>query len=208
MSSSAESGPDGSAPGASGRPLVLASRSPRRADLLRAAGIAFEVRAFPEIDETPGAGLSDPREIVRDLAERKARAAQLRAPHELLLTADTLVFLDDEILGKPDDAAEAHAMLTALSGRSHVVATGVALTGPGGRGRIRFVSDAASTRVRFRELTREEIDAYVRSGEPLDKAGAYAIQGEAARFVAGLEGAEDTVVGLPVEVVRRLLADW
>lgn len=190
------------------RPIVLASRSPRRAELLDAAGIAFEARAFPDIDETPGVGLDDPREIVRDLAERKARSAALHAPHELLLTADTLVFLDEDILGKPDDGAEAHAMLTALSGRSHVVATGVAITGPGGRGRTRLVSDAAATRVRFRELTREEIHAYVASGEPLDKAGAYAIQGGARTFVAGLDGAEDTVIGLPLEVVRRLLADW
>ena len=190
------------------RPLVLASRSPRRAELLRAASIEFEARAFPDIDESPGMGLDDPLEIVRDLAERKARSALLHAPHELLLTADTLVFLDDQILGKPDDAAEAHAMLTALSGRSHVVATGVALTGPGGRGRIHTVSDAAATRVHFRELSREEIDAYVAGGEPLDKAGAYAIQGGAAGFVSSLQGAEDTVIGLPVEVVRRLLADW
>ena len=192
----------------SSRPLVLASRSPRRADLLQAAGFEFEARAFPDVDETPAAGLEDPREIVRDLAERKARSAQLHAPHELLLTADTLVFLDDQILGKPDDHAEAHAMLRALSGRSHVVATGVALTGPGGRGRIHHVSDAAATRVHFRELSAEEIEAYVASGEPLDKAGAYAIQGGAAGFVTSLEGAEDTVIGLPIEVVRRLLADW
>ncbi len=194
--------------GESTRPLVLASKSPRRAELLHAAGIDFEAQAFPDVDETPGMGLTDPREIVRDLAERKARSAGLHAPHELLLTADTLVFLDDAILGKPDDAAEAHAMLTALSGRSHVVATGVALTGPGGRGRVRLVSDAAATRVRFRQLASDEIEAYVRSGEPLDKAGAYAIQGGAAGFVASLEGAEDTVIGLPVELVRRLLADW
>ena len=192
----------------SSRPLVLASRSPRRAELLRVAAIDFEVRAFPEVDETPGVGLDDPRAIVRDLAERKARSAQVHAPHELLLTADTLVFLDDAILGKPDDPAEAHAMLRALSGRSHTVATGVALTGPGGRGRVRLVSDAAATHVRFRALSDEEIRAYVATGEPLDKAGAYAIQGGAAGFVAGLDGAEDTVIGLPVEVVRRLLADW
>lgn len=192
----------------SSRPLVLASRSPRRAELLQAAGIEFEARTFPEVDETPGMGLDDPRAIVRDLAERKARSALLHAPHELLLTADTLVFLDDEVLGKPEDAAEAHAMLTALSGRSHVVATGVALTGPGGRGRVRTVSDAAATRVQFRELSAEEIHDYVAGGEPLDKAGAYAIQGGAAGFVSGLDGAEDTVIGLPIEVVRRLLADW
>lgn len=192
----------------SSRPLVLASRSPRRAALLREAGLDFEVRVFPEVDETPGAGLDDPLAIVRDLAERKARSAELHAPHELVLAADTLVFLDDAILGKPDDAAEAHAMLRALSGRSHVVATGVALTGPGGRGRVRLVSDAAATRVRFRALSEEEILAYVATGEPLDKAGAYAIQAGAAGFVAGLDGAEDTVIGLPVELVRRLLADW
>ncbi|MDF1702181.1 MAG: Maf family protein [Planctomycetota bacterium] len=190
------------------RPLILASRSPRRADLLAQAGIEFEAKKFPDVDETPGPGLDDPRAIVRDLAERKARSALLHAPHEWLLTADTLVFLDDAILGKPDDAAEAHAMLSALSGRSHIVATGVALTGAAGRGRTRLLSDATATHVRFRDLSRAEIDAYVASGEPLGKAGAYAIQGGGGEFVHTLEGAEDTVIGLPIELVRRLLADW
>ncbi len=190
------------------RSLVLASRSPRRAELLTEAGVEFEAREFPDVDETPGVGLEDPLEIVRDLAERKARAALVHAPHELLLTADTLVFLDDRILGKPADEDEARRMLEALSGRSHHVATGVALIGPGGRGRTRLLSDAVATHVRFRKLTAEEIAAYLASGEPFGKAGAYAIQGQAARFVAGLEGARDTVIGLPIEVVRRLLADW
>jgi septum formation protein len=190
------------------RPLVLASRSPRRAELLSAAGIDFEVRVFPEVDETPGAGLEDPLAIVRDLAERKVRSALLHAPHEQLLAADTLVFLDQRILGKPDDAAEAAAMLGALSGRSHIVATGVALAGPGGRGRKRVLSNAASTHVRFRELEASEIQAYVATGEPLDKAGAYALQGGARRFVSGLDGAEDNVIGLPIELVRGLLAEW
>ncbi|MDA1195240.1 MAG: Maf family protein [Planctomycetota bacterium] len=190
------------------RPLVLASQSPRRSELLRAAGIDFEIRLFPPVDETPRPGLEDPRAIVRDLAERKARSALLHAPHERVLTADTLVFLEDDILGKPADAEEARMMLTALSGRSHIVATGVALAGPRGGAGTRVVSDAAATRVRFRELTAGEIEAYVATGEPLDKAGAYALQGGAAVFVSGLDGAEDTVIGLPLEVVRRLLADW
>ncbi len=189
-------------------PLVLASGSPRRQALLAEAGIDFEVGPAPEVDETPAIGLTDPRDIVRELAERKARAAALRTPHVVLLTADTLVFLDRRILAKPDDPAEAVAMLRALSGRTHEVATGVALAGPLGGGQTRILSGAERTRVRFRDLTDEEIVAYVAGGEPLDKAGAYAVQGGARDFVVSLDGAEDTVVGLPVDLVRRLLADW
>ncbi len=189
-------------------PLILASRSPRRRDLLEAAGIDFETHEYPDIDETPAAGLTDPLDIVRELAERKARAALLRTPHVVLLTADTLVFLDGRILGKPDDAAEAVSMLRALSGRTHEVATGVALAGPVGEGRSHVLSAAEITRVSFRTLSEEEIVAYVAAGEPLDKAGAYAIQAGAKGFVSGIEGAEDNVVGLPLQLVRGLLAEW
>jgi septum formation protein len=188
-------------------PLVLASRSPRRAALLAAAGIPCEVRVFPPVDETPAPALHEPRAIVRELAERKARAAAGRAPGARVLAADTLVFLDGRILGKPADAAEARRMLADLSGREHLVATGVALAVREAHGVLRVRSGAEVTRLRFRGLGPEEIEAYVAGGEPLDKAGAYALQGEAAAFVTACEGARDTVVGLPVALVRKLLAD-
>lgn len=189
-------------------PLVLASRSPRRRSLLEAAGIHFELHDYPEIDETPRADLTESLDIVRELAERKARAALLRTPHVVVLAADTLVFLDQRILGKPDDEAEAEAMLRALSGRTHEVATGVAIAGPDDEAGARLLSGAERTLVRFRELSQTEIRAYVASGEPLDKAGAYAIQAGARAFIASIDGAEDTVIGLPVHLVQRLLADW
>ncbi|MDJ0522147.1 MAG: Maf family protein [Planctomycetota bacterium] len=190
-------------------PLVLASRSPRRRALLSDAGIHYELHDYPEIDETPRAGLTEPLDIVRELAERKARAAALKTPHVVVLAADTLVFLEGEMLGKPEDGKEARNMLRALSGRTHEVATGVALAGPGTRdGETRVLTGAESTRVTFRDLTDDEIAAYVAGGEPLDKAGAYAIQGGARRFVRAVDGEEDTVIGLPVHLVQRLLADW
>jgi septum formation protein len=176
--------------------------------LLQDAGVPFRLHDYPPIDETPAPGLVEPRDVVRELAERKARAAAIHTPHVVLLAADTLVFLDGRILGKPEGPAEAHAMLCALSGRTHEVATGVALAGPGDEGETRVLSAAECARVTFRHLTDEEIAAYVASGEPLDKAGAYAIQGGAAGFLARLEGSEDTVVGLPVHQVQRLLAAW
>jgi septum formation protein len=189
-------------------PLVLASRSPRRRTLLAEAGIHFELHDYPEIDETPRADLTAPCDIVRELAERKARAAALRTPHVVVLAADTLVFLEQEILGKPGDQAEAIAMLRSLSGRSHEVATGVAIAGPDDEAGVRLISGAERTLVWFRELSDTEIRTYVESGEPLDKAGAYAIQAGARDFVASIEGAEDTVIGLPVHLVQRLLVDW
>jgi len=186
--------------------LVLASRSPRRAALLDAAGIAYEVLNLPEVDETPPVGVG-PREVVTQLAERKIRVAALLAPGRRILCADTLVFLEGRVLGKPADAAEARAMLEALSGSSHEVVTGVAVCGAPDGGRTRILVDAAGTKVRFRTLLTAEIEAYVASGEPLDKAGAYGIQGGAAGFVAALEGEIDAVIGLPVQLVRRLLGE-
>jgi septum formation protein len=184
--------------------LVLASRSPRRRDLLEAAGIAFEVGEAPDIDETPPTGL-DPGAAVEHLASLKLEAVLQRAVDCQVLTADTLVFLDGAPLGKPADGTSARAMLRSLSGRVHAVATGVALAGPDPEGGVRIVVGHAVTGVRFRELTDAEIDAYVATGEPLDKAGAYAIQGGAAGFVASLDGPEDNVIGLPIELVHGLL---
>ena len=187
------------------RRLVLASRSPRRADLLRAAQIVFDVGGLADVDETPQPGLADPCAIVRELAERKARAAALLAPGDRVLAADTLVFLDGEILGKPADAADARRMLAALSGRTHDVATGVAVAALDAPDTVRLRSGVDLTRVRFRVLSAAEIEAYVETGEPQDKAGAYALQGGAGGFVEHLEGREDTVIGLPIPLVRQLL---
>ena len=148
--------------------LILASASPRRADLLRAAAIDFEVLQAV-VDESPRAGES-PVEYVRRVAEAKARAIAARAPDRVVLAADTVVVVEGEILGKPKDAGDARRMLGLLSGRAHEVMTGVAVIGPldGLRTKV------AVTSVEFSSLTGNEIDWYVASGEPLDKAGAYA----------------------------------
>lgn len=181
--------------------LVLASSSPRRRELLAGLGVDFEVRPA-EADETPRPGEA-PEPLVLRLALAKARAAA--RPGELALGADTVVALDGEPLGKPADAAEARAMLARLSGRHHQVWTGVALVERDAAG-VRERARAVVTDVVFRALSAAEIDAYVESGEPLDRAGAYAVQGGAAGFVASLEGSWSNVVGLPVGAVRELLA--
>jgi septum formation protein len=180
-------------------PLVLASASPRRAALLAAAGIRFERGPAPEIDETPPPG--EPGDVVRVLAEAKAREVAARMPGRAVLAADTLVFLDGVPVGKPRDMNEAVRILRRLSGRAHEVATGVALAKGEG-----LWSGAALSTVRFRALGDEEIRRYVDGGEPLDKAGGYALQGGAAGFVTGVDGDVDTVVGLPIRLVRELLA--
>jgi septum formation protein len=177
---------------------VLASASPRRAELLARAGIDFDTRPA-HVDETPWPG-EEPEAHVRRLAEAKARAVAVDHRGALVLGSDTIVVLDGRILGKPLDADEARAMLRALSGRAHDVLTGVALV-IGDEARV----DVCRTRVWFRTLTAAEIDGYVATGEPMDKAGAYGIQGGAARFVERIEGSRSNVVGLPVEVVRAML---
>lgn len=179
--------------------LVLASASPRRSELLRAAGIAFEALAV-DIDETP---LADerPEAHVRRLAEQKARTAYARRPDAAVLGADTTVVVDDRILGKPRDADDAAAMLRLLSGREHQVLTAVCVI------TAAAVVEVACTRVWFSTLSDQEIAWYVASGEPMDKAGAYAIQGLASRFVTRIEGSYSNVVGLPVDLVYRLLTE-
>jgi septum formation protein len=172
--------------------LVLASRSPRRAELLRAAGIDFTVRSV-EIDETPREGEA-PRHYVLRLAKEKALAVSAD-DNEVVLAADTTVVLGSEIMGKPIDAADATRMLRALAGQKHTVITGVFLK----RGVI------ASTDVWMAPMSDAEIAEYVASGEPMDKAGAYAIQGLASRFIERIDGSYSNVVGLPVALVYRLL---
>jgi septum formation protein len=181
-----------------GLPLVLASASPRRAELLRLAGYRFTV-SHADLDETPHPGEA-PAAYVQRLAEAKAAAVAGRHPDALVLGADTTVVVDGDILGKPVDAADAAAMLTRLQGRVHEVLTGVAVAGPGGR-----ASAVAATRVWFAPMSAGEIADYVASGEPMDKAGAYAIQGLASRYVERIEGSHPNVVGLPVAVVHALL---
>lgn len=180
--------------------LILASRSPRRAELLAAAGFAFDVLAV-DVDETPRAGES-PRDYVERLAVEKAQAVAALRPGEVVVGADTTVVVDGRILEKPRDAADAAAMLRALSGRAHEVLTGVAVVASG---RIR--TGVESTLVWFDPLSDADIAHYVASGEPMDKAGAYGIQGWASRFIPRIEGSYANVVGLPVQLVARLLPE-
>jgi len=179
--------------------LVLASQSPRRREILAQAGIAFVVRTSP-VDETPLEGEPAAEYVVR-LAQWKAAAVEAEAG-ETVLGADTTVVVDGRMLGKPADAAEARLMLALLAGRSHQVMTGICLKRGG-----KMVSDRATTRVWFAPMDAGEIDAYASSGEPLDKAGGYAIQGLASKFIERIEGCYFNVVGLPVELVYRHLRE-
>jgi septum formation protein len=175
--------------------LVLASNSPRRQQILKDAGISFIIRA-PNVPEEPLSGES-PGGYVRRLAEEKAFAIPIESG-EIVLAADTVVVVDEQVLEKPRDHADARRMLSLLSGRTHEVLTGICL-----RSEARKIVDAATTRVHFLQLTAEEIEDYVRSGEPMDKAGAYAIQGLASKFIDRIEGCYFNVVGLPMALVYQ-----
>lgn len=175
--------------------LVLASASPRRAALLASAGVRFVVRPT-QADETPRPGEA-PRDYVRRVALAKADHAEGRPA----LAADTTVALDGAILGKPAHADEARELLARLSGREHRVHTAVVVVGPGGRW-----TRVVTTRVRFRALSAEDIDRYVATGEPLDKAGAYGIQGHGGALVDRVAGSYTNVVGLPLRETLGLLA--
>ena len=177
--------------------LVLASQSPRRAEILRQAGIPFTIRSA-QVDETPRPG-EGAEEYVRRLAEEKALAVEA-ASEEIVLGADTTVVVGGEMLGKPLDAADARRMLEALSGRRHEVLSGICL-----RRGTSLIRDCAATQVWFTPMTAREIDDYVASGEPMDKAGAYAIQGLASKFIERIDGCYFNVVGLPVALVYRHL---
>jgi septum formation protein len=175
--------------------LILASASPRRHELLLAAGMPHIVRptGIPE-QRLPN---EPPLDFVRRIAEAKARSAA-RTPADIVLGADTIVCLGGEVLGKPACDADAARMLRLLSGRDHWVYTGVFLLSA-----ARHISDVAATRVSFIQLSDDEIEEYTQSGEPRDKAGAYAIQGRASKFVSSIEGCYHNVVGLPVSLVYR-----
>jgi len=175
--------------------LVLASQSPRRRELLSVAGFEFAVRVKP-VEEVHRAGES-PVDYVRRLARDKAEAAWENAD-EIVLGADTTVVIDDHILEKPADADDARAMLRLLSGREHTVITGISFRHRGGS-----IVDHCVTQVRFAALTETEIAEYVASGEPFDKAGGYAIQGLACKFVERVDGCYFNVMGLPLSLVYR-----
>ena len=185
------------APG-SRRTIVLASRSPRRSELLAAAGISFEVLAA-DIDETPHTNEA-PEAYVERLAIEKASAVLALRPGTTVIGADTTVVIDGQILGKPADAQDATDMLRLLQGRAHDVFTGVAVASASG-----VLAAVAHTRVWFGVMTVEDISWYVASGQPMDKAGAYGIQGLASRFIDRIDGSYTNVVGLPVAVVFSIL---
>jgi septum formation protein len=183
--------------------LILASSSPRRAEILRNAGISFFVLTSA-IDETPVPGES-PNDLVLRLANAKAELVAARAVGPaIVIAADTIVTLDGKILGKPRSSDDARRMLEQLSGRTHCVVTGVALTRLPDAAHLEFVE---STLVHFDPLSSEEISAYLSTGEPYDKAGAYAIQGRAARYIPRIEGCYFNVVGLPLARVTAALQD-
>jgi septum formation protein len=179
--------------------LLLASKSPRRREILESAGIAFEVRPA-DIHESRRDDEA-PVDYVRRLAREKAEAVQ-PSHDDIVLGADTVVVLDQHVLEKPEDADDARRMLRLLSGREHFVITGICVRSP-----QRVIVDSEQTMVRFTLLTDEEIQQYIASGEPMDKAGAYAIQGLASKFIERIEGCYFNVVGLPVAKVYRLLKE-
>jgi len=182
------------------QPLVLASASPRRRELLQSAGLRFRVVASGV--EEIHAGDESPEALVRRWAKEKAMAVSRAHPGSWVLAADTLVILEGRIFGKPADALEALELLEQLSGNTHTVASGVCVMR---RGR-EAVGGVVQTRVRFKPLSRGEIQAYVRTGHPLDKAGAYGIQGPGAFLVEWIRGSYTNVVGLPLcETLQWLL---
>ena len=181
--------------------IILASASPRRRELLAGLGVEFAVIPAKG-EEHPVPGLSG-AETAKQLSRAKClEIAATASPEDVIIAADTVVVADGEILGKPRDEADARRMLRALSGRSHWVYTGVTVSKGGD-----ILSDAEGTQVRFRALTDAEIDAYLATGEPMDKAGAYGIQGRAALFVEGIDGDYFNVVGLPLCRLGEMLKE-
>lgn len=181
--------------------LVLASTSPRRRELLTKMGYSFEICA-PEVDEHV---TGEAKEIVAVLAKRKALAAAAHCPHSVIVASDTLVSMDGTPLGKPEDAADARRMLRALSCRTHEVFSGVCVIDTDTN---QTALRVARTGVTFKTLSNEEIDAYIATGEPMDKAGAYGIQGGAGAFVTKLDGSFENVMGFPVDDVKALLREF
>jgi septum formation protein len=189
--------------------LVLASASPRRQELLRIAGISFSVHVA-DVDETPLAGESA-RECAERLAKEKALKVWRMRPQDLVLGADTVVVVEGEILGKPADAADAERMLRLLSGRQHEVITGVSLIRSDGLQKnaepTQMRTASETTVVTMSKLSERDIRDYIATGEPMDKAGGYAIQGMASRWIPRIEGDYSNVVGLPIALVYRMLRE-
>lgn len=181
------------------QPIVLASASPRRQELLAFLNVPFEIIPSFADENVPGAGA----ERVRTLALRKAEDVAARMPDRTILAADTLVCVDQAVLGKPMDEADAARMLHMLSGRSHFVYTGVCLIAPGQSQR----TEVCATEVHFVPLSEGWISRYIATEEPFGKAGAYAIQGRAGAFVDWIHGSPTNVIGLPLETTARMLAD-
>jgi septum formation protein len=186
-------------------PIVLASASPRRQELLKNAGISFVVRPA-NIEEVQHAG-EGAVYFAERMAREKACAIRASAPDSVVLGADTIVVARDQVLGKPTDAADAVRMLRLLSNRQHFVITGVCLLGTDSQGAKFEDVRSEKTAVYFIPLTDTGIRDYVATGEPRDKAGAYAIQGEASRWISKIEGDYNNVVGLPVDLVLRMLRE-
>jgi len=187
------------------RPLILASASPRRRDLLAQHGIAFEVAVATDAEPC-----REPGEPCESFALRaavaKAAAVAPDYPRRPVLGADTIVVIDDEVLGKPGGPGEAREMLKRLSGRTHQVQTGVAVVEATPGGVAVVAGEVAISEVTFRSLSDREIEQYVATGEPLDKAGAYGIQGRGGELVASFAGSYSNIVGLPMELVKEMLA--
>ena len=181
--------------------IVLASASPRRQELLRRIGITDFTLRIPQVEEYYPENLS-PEEIVTYISREKSLAVDAAAD-EIVITADTMVFLDEARLGKPRDEQHALEMLTALQGRCHTVCTGVTV-----RQRERILSRARSTHVYFRPATETELRAYIAGGEPMDKAGAYGVQGQGALLVDRIDGDFFNVMGLPVSLLEEMLAQF
>ncbi len=181
--------------------FILASASPRRRELLAGLGLEFEIRPAKG-EEHPAPGLSGAETAKRLSRAKCLEVAASASPDDVVIAADTVVAADGEILGKPHDASDAKRMLRALSGRSHWVYTGVTVWKGGA-----LRSAAEGTQVRFRALTDAEIEAYIATGEPMDKAGAYGIQGRAALFVEGIDGDYFNVVGLPLCRLGEMLKE-
>ena len=180
--------------------LVLASKSPRRVELLQLAGIPFSIRTF-DIDESVRAG-ETPSDYVHRLAYEKANSV-VTFHHELILAADTTVVLEGKILGKPDDEVDAKRMIRSLSGKRHEVVTGVCL-----RQGNYYTREVDTTSVWFMDLREDEIEEYVASGEPMDKAGGYGIQGLASKYIERIEGSYTNVVGLPIALIYKHIREY
>ena len=181
--------------------IILASGSPRRQELLGRMGIRDFTVSVPQVDEVCPEGLT-PQETVCHISRQKSAAVHAAAD-DIVITADTMVFLDDRRLGKPRDEADALRMLSALQGRRHAVCTGVTV-----RQGQRMLTRAQTTQVWFRPASTEELKAYIRSGEPMDKAGAYGVQGLGALLVERIDGDFFNVMGLPVVLLSRMLAEF